>query len=55
MNGLDNPWTSVRCLFESPILDERKWGKVPSIPADAFILDLAIARRALARVQRASA
>jgi citrate lyase beta subunit len=40
MNGLDNPWTSVRCLFESPILDERKWGKVPSIAADAFILDL---------------
>jgi citrate lyase beta subunit len=40
MNGLDNPWTSVRCLFESPILDRRKWAKVPSIPADAFILDL---------------
>jgi citrate lyase beta subunit len=37
---LDNPWTSVRCLFESPILDQRKWAKVPSIPADAFILDL---------------
>jgi citrate lyase beta subunit len=35
-----NPWTSVRCLFESPILDERKWGKIPTIPADAFILDL---------------
>jgi citrate lyase beta subunit len=27
-------------LFEAPILDERKWTKVPSIPADAFILDL---------------
>jgi citrate lyase beta subunit len=39
-SALDNPWTSVRCLFESPILDERKWAKVPSIPADAFILDL---------------
>jgi hypothetical protein len=35
-----NPWTSVRCLFESPILDERKWGKIPAIEADAFILDL---------------
>jgi citrate lyase beta subunit len=35
-----NPWRSVRCLFESPILDERKWAKLPDIPADAFILDL---------------
>src|SRR4051794_14327231 len=33
-------WKNVRCLFESPILDERKWGKIPSIAADAFILDL---------------
>lgn len=33
-------WSSVRCLFESPILDEHKWAKIPSIPADAFILDL---------------
>jgi citrate lyase beta subunit len=36
----DNEWGTVRCLFESPILDERKWAKIPSIPADAFILDL---------------
>lgn len=36
----DSPWAAVRCLFESPILDERKWAKVPEIPADAFILDL---------------
>jgi len=33
-------WMGVRCLFESPILDERKWAKVPTIEADAFILDL---------------
>lgn len=33
-------WARVRCLFESPIMDERKFAKVPSIPADAFILDL---------------
>lgn len=26
--------------METPILDERKWAKLPSIPADAFILDL---------------
>jgi citrate lyase beta subunit len=37
---MSNPWTFVRCLFESPILDERKWAKLPDIPADAFILDL---------------
>jgi len=35
-----NVWSSVRCLFESPTLDDRKWSKLPSIPADAFILDL---------------
>jgi len=40
MTEVSNPWTRVRCLFESPIMDERKWQKVPSIPADAFILDL---------------
>jgi citrate lyase beta subunit len=33
-------WKTVRCLFEAPILDERKWAKVPDIAADAFILDL---------------
>jgi citrate lyase beta subunit len=40
MTELAEAWSSVRCLFESPILDERKWAKIPSIPADAFILDL---------------
>jgi citrate lyase beta subunit len=33
-------WRQVRCLFEAPILDERKWAKIPDIPADAFIIDL---------------
>jgi citrate lyase beta subunit len=37
---LADAWLRVRCLFESPILDERKFAKVPTIPADAFILDL---------------
>ncbi|MGH3320958.1 MAG: HpcH/HpaI aldolase/citrate lyase family protein [Streptosporangiaceae bacterium] len=32
--------TGVRGILESPILDERKWAKVPSIPADAVLLDL---------------
>jgi len=30
----------VRSVMETPILDERKWAKTPTIPADAFILDL---------------
>lgn len=33
-------WSNVRCLFESPILDQHKWDKIPGIRADAFILDL---------------
>lgn len=33
-------WKNVRVLFESPILNEHKFAKVPDIPADAFILDL---------------
>jgi len=37
---INQAWANVRCLFESPILDDRKWSKIPSIPADAFILDL---------------
>jgi citrate lyase beta subunit len=31
---------SVRTVFEAPILDERKWAKIPSIDADVFFLDL---------------
>lgn len=30
----------VRSLMETPILDEKKWSKLPSIPADAFLIDL---------------
>ena len=33
-------WRRVRSFFEAPILDDRKWAKVPSIPADAFFLDM---------------
>jgi citrate lyase beta subunit len=40
MEYKDAKWAAVRCLFETPILDERKWAKIPSIPADAFIIDL---------------
>lgn len=43
------PWTSgeqrgryraVRSVLETPILDERKWSKIPGIRADLFFLDL---------------
>jgi citrate lyase beta subunit len=33
-------WLGVRSLFEAPILDDRKWAKIPTIGADAFILDM---------------
>src|SRR5207248_2516288 len=33
-------YLGVRSLIETPIMDERKWAKVPSIPADAFLLDI---------------
>jgi len=33
-------YRSVRSVFETPILDERKWAKIPDIPADMFFLDL---------------
>jgi citrate lyase beta subunit len=33
-------YRSIRSILETPILDERKWGKVPDIPADMIFLDL---------------
>jgi citrate lyase beta subunit len=29
-----------RSYFEAPIMDERKWAKVPTIPADVFLADM---------------
>jgi citrate lyase beta subunit len=40
MDELRCVWRQVRCLFEAPILDDYKWAKLPSIDADAFLLDL---------------
>jgi citrate lyase beta subunit len=34
------PLDGVVSILETPILDERKWSKVPSIPAHAVLLDL---------------
>src|SRR3982074_1476100 len=31
---------TIRSIMESPILDDHKWAKVPTIPADAWILDM---------------
>jgi citrate lyase beta subunit len=36
----DSPLAGVRSILESPILDPRKWAKVPGIAADAVLLDL---------------
>lgn len=33
-------YLAVRSLLETPIMDERKWAKVPDIPADAVLVDL---------------
>jgi citrate lyase beta subunit len=33
-------YRSIRSILETPILDERKWAKVPDIPADMIFLDL---------------
>lgn len=33
-------YLAVRSVMETPILDERKWAKVPGIPADLWILDM---------------
>jgi citrate lyase beta subunit len=30
----------IRSIVETPILDDRKWAKIPDIAADAFMLDL---------------
>lgn len=32
--------TIRRSVFEAPLMNERKWGKVPEIPADVFIADM---------------
>jgi citrate lyase beta subunit len=33
-------YRSIRSIMEPLILDERKWAKIPQIPADCFMLDL---------------
>jgi len=33
-------YRSIRSILETPIMDDRKWAKVPDIPADMIFLDL---------------
>ena len=33
-------YAGIRSIMETPIMDDRKWAKVPEIPADAFMVDL---------------
>lgn len=33
-------YLGLRSFMETPILDERKWAKLPGIPADVFFLDM---------------
>lgn len=33
-------YRALRSVFETPILDDYKWAKIPGIPADMFFLDL---------------
>jgi len=33
-------YRAIRSVFETPILDDYKWAKIPDIPADMFFLDL---------------
>ena len=35
-----NPYLGIRSIMEPIIMDERKWAKIPDIPADCFMLDL---------------
>jgi citrate lyase beta subunit len=33
-------YQGIRSIMETPLLDERKWAKIPDIPADAIFVDL---------------
>lgn len=33
-------YQGIRSIMETPLLDERKWQKIPSIPADVIFIDL---------------
>ena len=33
-------YTSIRSIIETPVLDPKKWAKLPGIPADAILIDM---------------
>ena len=35
-----NRYSGIRSVLESPVLDERKWAKIPSVPCDAVLVDM---------------
>src|SRR5690606_21893064 len=35
-----NRYLAIRTMIETPVLDARKWAKIPSIPADAILVDM---------------
>lgn len=35
-----NPLDEIHSVMEVPIMDDKKWAKIPDIPADAFFIDL---------------
>lgn len=38
--GNDNPLLRLHCIMETPVLDERKWAKVPTSPTDGVLIDM---------------
>jgi citrate lyase beta subunit len=36
----DNPYLNMRSAIETPVLDERKWAKLPGIPSDGVLCDM---------------
>lgn len=40
MTVSDNPFLQVRSMIETPVLDARKWAKIPTIDADVILVDM---------------
>lgn len=38
--SMDRRYSSLRSVIETPIMDDRKWAKVPHVPADGFLVDI---------------
>src|ERR1700677_3561829 len=40
MTMILNRYSHIRSVLETPVLDGRKWVKIPSIPCDAVLVDM---------------